>query len=78
LIRTEPLFEIKSVNNTSVELFIGEGNQQKALAVFDFSGRLILRQPLTEGINSIEIGKKGQYIFHIRSCCQSKSIKINL
>jgi hypothetical protein len=76
--RTEPLFEIKSVNNTSVELFIGEGNQQTALAVFDFSGRLILRQPLTEGINSIEIGKKGQYIFHIRSCCQSKSIKINL
>lgn len=74
----DPLFEIKSIISTNVELFIGKDNKQTMLAVFDLSGRLILRQDLHEGNNIVELSKKGQYIFHIKNCCQTKSIKINL
>jgi len=74
----EPLFEIKSIRSTNVELFISEDNKQTMLAVFDLSGRLILRKAMHEGTNIVELNKKGQYIFHLRNCCQTKSIKINL
>jgi hypothetical protein len=77
-LKEQMLFDIQSVDNMEVDLFIYENNQHVQLTVFSMSGKQVYSGTLRQGNNQICLNNHGVHIFNLHIGAKITSFKLFL
>jgi hypothetical protein len=74
----QPFFEIQSITDNGIDLYIYEKQESVTLIVYDIKGQVVFDTNLHEGLNQLSIDRKGVHIFSLNIGAKVTSFKLCL